>query len=136
MMSTQRDLQTANLLSNGKVLVAGGISNNGTNASADLFDPNSGSFAATGNMTEARYYQDASTQTDGTVLITGGSDDNVRAKSTAEIYDPTAGTFGVTGAMLSPRVWHSSTALPNGKILIIGGADASSTPLATAELYQ
>jgi hypothetical protein len=87
-------------------------------------------------MTEPRFSHDASTLGDGTVLVTGGSDDSTRAKATAEIYDPTAGTFGITGAMLSPRVWHSSTVLPNGQILIIGGADTSSTPLATAELYK
>jgi len=136
MMTTQRDFQTANLLSSGKVLVAGGESSAGTQASADLFDPGSVSFAATGPLAEPRFYQDASTLGDGTVLVSGGSDDNTRAKATAEIYTPSAGTFAITGAMLSPRVWHTSTVLPNGKVLVTGGADTSSTPLATAELYQ
>jgi len=136
MMTTQRDYFTANLLSSGKVLAAGGESNANTEASADLFDPTSGNFTATGNMTEARFYQDASTLNDGTVLVTGGSDNSIRAKATAEVYTPAAGTFAITGAMLSPRVWHSSTVLPNGKVLIVGGADINSNPLATAELYQ
>jgi hypothetical protein len=136
MMTTQRDLQTANLLGSGKVLVAGGESMTNTQASVDLFDPAAGAFAATGAMTEPRFYHDASTLSDGTVLVTGGSDDSTRAKATAEIYDPNAGTFAITGAMLSPRVWHTSTVLPSGQILIVGGADINSTPLATAELYK
>jgi hypothetical protein len=136
MMTTQRDLQTANLLGSGKVLVAGGESSANTVASADLFDPTGGTFATTGVMTEPRFYHDASTLSDGTVLVTGGSDDTTRAKATAEIYDPNAGTFAITGAMLSPRVWHTSTVLPSGQILIVGGADINSTPLATAELYK
>lgn len=136
MMTTQRDLQTANLLGSGKVLVAGGESNANTEVSADLFDPASGNFTATGAMTDARFYQAASNLTDGTVLVTGGSDNTTRAKATAEVYNPTAGTFAITGSMNAARVWHSSTILPSGKVLIIGGADINSNPLATAELYQ
>jgi hypothetical protein len=136
MMTTQRDLQTANLLSSGKVLVAGGASNAGTEKSADLFDPTAGSFAATGAMTEPRFYQDASTLNDGTVLVTGGSDTNTRAKATAEIYDPNAGTFAATGSMNATRVWHTATVLQNGKVLVTGGEDANSNLLTTAELYQ
>ena len=136
MMTTQRDYQTANLLSGGKVLVAGGEGNAGTETSADLFDPASGSFAATGHMTEARFYQDASTLADGTVLVTGGSDDSTRAKDSAEVYDPVTATFTGTGSMLYPRVWHTSTVLQNGKVLITGGAGSDSVPVSTAELYQ
>jgi WD40 repeat protein len=136
MMTTQRDYQTANLLSGGKVLVAGGEGNAGAETSADLFDPASGSFAATGHMTEARFYQDASTLADGTVLVTGGSDDSTRAKDSAEVYDPVTATFTGTGSMLYQRVWHTSTVLLNGKVLITGGAGNDSVPVATAELYQ
>jgi hypothetical protein len=103
--------QTASLLASGKVLVAGGASANQNGVTADLFDPSSGSFAATGNMTEPRFYQAASTLNDGTVLVSGGSDYNTRAKATAEIYDPTAGVFGTTGSMNAARVWHTSTVL-------------------------
>jgi hypothetical protein len=87
-------------------------------------------------MTEPRFYQAASTLNDGTVLVSGGSDYNTRAKATAEIYDPTAGVFGTTGSMNAARVWHTSTVLQNGQVLITGGGDNGSVPMATAEIYQ
>ena len=79
-MTTERDLQTANLLGSGKFLVADGESKANTQASVDLFDPAAGAFAATGAMTEPRFYHDASTLSDGTVLVTGGSDDSTGQK--------------------------------------------------------
>jgi hypothetical protein len=138
MLTRARDLQTANLLSNGKVLIAGGESNSGgTQATADLFDSSSQSFTTTGVMTTPRYYHDSTMLSDETVLLTGGSDDApTRAKSAAEIYDPTGGTFASTGSMIYPRVWHTSTLLANGKVLITGGAGNDSIPVATCELYQ
>ena len=135
-MTTQRDWQTASLLATGKVLVAAGASTSPTNGTADLFDPSSGNFTVTGNMTEPRFYQAASSLNDGTVLSSGGSDINTRAKATAEIYDPTAGTFARTGSMNAARVWHTSTVLQNGKVLITGGGDNGAVPMATAELYE
>jgi hypothetical protein len=136
MMTSARDFHTASLLSNGKVLIAGGIANTATFLStAELFDPASASFAATGSMTANRFYQDASVLNDGTVLLSGGSAAD-RALATAEVYDPVAGTFASTGSMLYQRVWHTSTVLQNGKVLVTGGAGNDSVPIATAEVYQ
>lgn len=87
-------------------------------------------------MTAIRFYQDATSLSDGTVLLSGGSDNNNRALATAEIYDPTAATFSATGNMNSVRVGHTSTSLPNGTVLVTGGADQNSIPMATAEIYQ
>jgi len=137
MMTAERDFLTANLLSSGKVLLAGGVNTTMTLGTADLFDPSGQSFTATGNLVTPRFYHDATGLSDsaGTILVTGGiaAGGNTDA---AETYDPTAGTFTVTGSMLHPRVWHSSTVLPNGKILVTGGEDNTSTLVSVAELYQ
>lgn len=137
MMTAERDFLTANLLSSGKVLLAGGVNATMTLGTADLFDPSAQSFTATGTLVTPRYYHDATPLNDaaGTILVTGGiaAGGNTDA---AETYDPTAGDFTVTGSMLHPRVWHSSTVLPNGKILVTGGEDNTSTLVGVAELYQ
>src|SRR5271168_2806097 len=54
-LGVRRFSQTATFLPNGKVLVTGGMQANGVyESSAELFDPQTGKFAATGKMESAR----------------------------------------------------------------------------------
>lgn len=83
---------TATLLPDNKVLVAGGYDGNypnGTLASAELFDPGSGTWSATGSMHTARQDHSATLLSDGTVLVAGGRvpriDGNTYLNS-AELY--------------------------------------------------
>src|SRR5207253_11520711 len=58
--------------SNGKVLVAGGIGNSGVLASAELYDPASGTWTANGSLSTARYVHTATLLPNGKVLVAGG----------------------------------------------------------------
>ena len=135
-MSTAREEHTATLLANGKVLIVGGESpvtgsiDLQAAATAEVYDPLTGLFAATGSMTEARNSHTATLLPSGKVLIAGGGDDN----STAELYDPTTNSFSITGGMQVGRSGHSATLLASGGVLVVGGG--SFAPIATAELYQ
>ena len=75
-METSRTFHTATLLGNGMVLVAGGVdeaaSTVTTLSSAELFDPASGSFSPTADMTAVREAHGATLLVNGQVLITGG----------------------------------------------------------------
>ncbi|MGI8744629.1 MAG: hypothetical protein ACR2NN_19050 [Bryobacteraceae bacterium] len=55
-MTMSRAWHTATLLPDGHVLIAGGVTSSlaSASASAELFDPSTGTFSATGNMTVAR----------------------------------------------------------------------------------
>jgi hypothetical protein len=128
-MSVKRVSHTATLLSNGKVLVAGGH-----DASAELYDQTSGKFAATGSMSVGRNSHTATLLANGKVLIAGGQSVS-GPLATAELYDPNSGTFTATGTMAASRTSHTATLLANGKVLIAGGSN-SAGEMATAELYD
>jgi hypothetical protein len=125
-MGTARSAYTATLLSDGKVLVAGGFGNNGASlATAELFDPLTGTFSPTGNMTTARaqhtttmyaYYGGHS------VLLAGGTDVNGNPLDTAEGFDEANGTFVLrTERMITARTRHTAIRLSSGPILFMGG---------------
>lgn len=65
--SWSRDLHTASVLANGKVLITGGYNGAALN-SAELYDPSTGMWTTTGNMNYGRYYHGASILTNGNVL--------------------------------------------------------------------
>jgi hypothetical protein len=114
---------TATLLGNGKVLIVGS-----GDASAELYDPATDSFAATGSLNHARSSPTATLLNTGTVLIVGGS--TTANDATAELYDPASGTFSFTGNTTTVRSGHTATLLLDHSVLIAGGSTA------TAELYD
>jgi hypothetical protein len=137
-MTSPRYTHTATLLANGKVLIASGSDGSSglSNSSAELYDPSSGVFSATGMMGVTRYSPTATLLSNGKVLLSGGDSDPV---TTAELYDPASGTFTATGSMTSGRASYSATLLLDGRVLIAGGIKAFSNPqysLSNAEVYN
>jgi hypothetical protein len=121
-MSTPRQSHTATLLSNGKVLVAGGGFSGAALSSAEVYDPVTGTFSATRSMSTSRVYHTATLLPNGKVLVIGGRTLGTGATlSSAELYDPATGTFTITGSMNTSRDSHTATLLPDGKVLIAGG---------------
>jgi hypothetical protein len=134
-MATAREQHTATLLADGKVLIAGGTTATGTGdlqptATAEVYDPSTGSFSAAGAMAAARSLHTATLLPSGNVLVAGGGDEN----STAELYDPATNSFSITGGMEIGRSGHTATLLPNGSVLVAGGGIYLGLP--SAELYQ
>ena len=122
---------SATLLLDGKVLVTG-------REGSQLYDPDSGTWAATGSMIPPpngflrRRGGAAVLLPDGRVLVAGGGTDN-QAFDSAELYDPATGSWTATASMNLPARrdrghaacrWHG----PRG-----GPHDASST---TAEVFD
>jgi len=132
----------------GLILIVGGQDNAGNYlATAEIYDPRTGTFTATGNLITARAGHTATMLLNGQVLITGGTNSG-GLLSSAEIFNPTTGTFGApngssstltTGASPpanSPRTGHAAALMADGRILICGGADAGDAAIALAELYS
>jgi hypothetical protein len=137
-----RQYQTATLLPNGKVLVAGGYGSGGVGWLIDcqLYDPQKGEFIETGRLSTRRDAHTATLLPNGKVLIAGGEEVNDRGFSvllaSAELYDPASGLFSLTGSMVTGRELHTATMMNDGKVLIAGGEDAKGYAVARAETYD
>jgi Kelch motif len=116
---------TATRLQDGKVLVAGGSTGCDSpcyTASAELYDPATGTFAPTGKMTAPRAEARAVLLKTGEVLLVGGTAITERNPVlTAELYHPSTGTFASIGTT------HLSDAtqivlLNDGRALVIGSS--------------
>jgi len=135
-MGTRRTGQTATLLVDGRVLVAGGFNSDaGDLAETELYDATSESFSPAGSMSTPRpgltatLLDHGSALTNGKVLVAGGN------TATADLFDPASGSFAPTGIMESPRQGHTATLLNSGKVLVTGG-DGPNGSLNTAELFD
>jgi N-acetylneuraminic acid mutarotase len=134
---------TATLLPNGKVLVAGGYYEaivggywHRTNLNtAELYDPSTGTWGATGSLAAARAEHTATLLPNGKVLVAGGYNNSIALQS-AQLYDPDTGTWHTTGSLAAARYNHTATLLPNGKVLVAGGCTSSSNFLDSAEIYD
>ena len=138
-MVEARSSHAAALLPDGKVLVTGGATGNyvyDAVASAELYDPSSGTWAATGNMIDGRISHTATLLPHGTVLVAGGAKGNYDALASAELYDPSSGTWTAAGKLEGGRAEHSATRLSDDTVLVAGGRTSGFDALASAELYE
>ena len=139
---TARLNQTATLLVNGQILIAGGEDAQGNPlSSAELLDPASGKVSPTGSLTTPFDSAAAVLLSDGQVLVAGGfsATDTSSGGDVAELYNPATGKFTLTGSMLAPTAVTVALLLPNGQVLLAGspldnnGSINDSNP---AELYD
>jgi hypothetical protein len=154
-MNDGHELATANLLPNGKVLVAAGNDGFGNLTGCELYDPVNNCFAGNAGtpcastkppfMNKTRDVATATLLLNGEVLIAGGffvSD----ATASAELYDSAnncfagkAGTLcqGETAPSMNvARFLATAVLLPNGNVLIAGGFNVADGFLASTELYD
>jgi N-acetylneuraminic acid mutarotase len=118
--------------------MAGGENVNGVSISkAELYNPATGTYAATGNMPSNRQEHVAVLLPTGSVLVVGGN--NVNSTTTTVLascatYNPTTRTWTTASTMKNARVDHTATLLHNGHVLAAGGDNASGE-LSSAELF-
>ena len=130
-MVQPRYWHTATLLPNGKVLIAGGLGEppaevqdpsqggaviyraSGLLASAEIFDPQTGTSTPTGDMTVRRYADSGILLPDGRVLIMPRY-----GHFPVEIYDPVSGTFAAVSDVPAGATIETATLLPSGEVFL------------------
>ena len=132
-MSSERGTHIAELLPDGSVLAAGGLTlpaddPNRTNA-AERWVPWLSRWLAANAMSIPRAAFGGVHLSDGRCLVSGGR------TSTAEIYDVASGTWSPTASMAEARTFHRLVLLPGGTVLAVGGENASGS-IITAELFM
>jgi autotransporter-associated beta strand protein len=135
-LQVPRQSHSATLLSNGKVLIAGGIDAVAPTKSAEIYDPTTGASTETGLLQTERAYHTATLLPDGKVLVTGGVDDDFIVLNSAEIFDPATGVWTGISGMATARQVHTATLLADGKVLVAGGYGDGDAELSSAEIYD
>jgi hypothetical protein len=102
----------------------------GLDGSAEVFNPATNRFSATGQMAIIQQNATATALGDGRVLLIGGSEWNPRRQVAAitdavQIYDPGTESFTLAGRLPTPRILHTAVLLDNGNVLVMGGTTVS-----------
>ncbi len=137
-LNIPRFVPSAILLQNGKILVAGGLTNNGTTASCELYDPQTQTSTLTGSMLLNRYCCQAVRMDDGTVLLTGGRDGGAGSNyfGECELYDPSTETWAVASSMQQARTMGVLTRFSDNSVLAAGGRNAHLTLASGSEILD
>lgn len=131
-LAAARSGATATSLADGRVLIAGGgrpdREPRRALASAELFDPVTGRFGASGAMAQGRYKHGALRLPNGDILLVGGSDirDYDGKLRSVERFDVAAGQFVPAGNLADPRfkIADGLLLLPGNRVLVAAGDTA------------
>ena len=127
---------TLTALTDGRVLLAGGLAADGSTVlrSTLLYNPANGVWSPGPDLASARTGHAAAVLSDGRVLVTGGAD-LVGRLASSELLDPSANSWSATGALSTPRSNHLAASLSNGRIVVIGGIGPGDS-LTSSELFD
>lgn len=113
---------SATTLSDGRVLIVGGIGVQGVLDSVEIYDPTTQLVSQIDKLPEPRGLHSA-TLVDGKVYVAGGVKQDWSLASDLLVFDPGTARFTVVPnvTLAIPRIAHAATLLPNNCIMLSGG---------------
>ena len=149
-LTTGRAGHTANLLIDGRILIAGGqtaATRGGRlqfvtasaamipSASAEIFDPQAGSWQPVALLGTPRTGHSATLLPSGQLLVVGGYAPNgTTPLGTAERYDPVTNVWSAANIPIA-RAEHTATLLLDGSVLIVGGKGSPTSYIDQVDRY-
>lgn len=138
-MVQPRRLHTATLLTDGRVLVVGGLTGSETTsraiAATEVYDPTTNAWTASGTLSEGRLGHTATRLSDGKVIVIGGTmNGGSAATASTEIFDPKTNTWSAGPPLPGARVHHGAALLSDGTVLVAGGLSRDSETTVDAPL--
>lgn len=146
-LASPRFEHTATRLSDGRVVVVGGLGPVGEDgatgplATTEIYDPATDAFVRSTDLAEGRANHAAVLLGDNGVLVSGGvgGDAGDLSLATAEIFDARAGSWTTTSPMGGARTGHTATLLEDGRVLVAGGESVqrgTRSSLTSAEVFD
>jgi uncharacterized repeat protein (TIGR02543 family) len=139
-------------LTDGRVILVGGyllssvVNSQGVRAvtatvsRAEIYDPATQTWSATGSMSQPRVLHTLTLLANGAALVVGGATNATAVANSAtaliERYVIATGTWSSVGSLPAARQQHTTTLLPNGSLLVLGGRDGSDVATNTCWLID
>jgi hypothetical protein len=118
-MGTARAHGAAAVLSDGRMLVAGGHDGGHSLASVEVLAADGSGWSALPPMAAARYGAVVGRLPGGQVIVAGGSDDGNGAMASAELWDPATGAWAALPPMAQARHTAAGCRLPSGRFAVL-----------------
>jgi hypothetical protein len=122
-------------LADGDILIIGGGTLSGLQASAVRYDPEERELTVIPDVLETPRSDAAVAATTDYIIVAGGSDASGVPVANAEILDATTLSRVATLPLLVARTGARAAPLANGQVIIAGGRDVNDAPTATIELF-
>ncbi|HEX8535973.1 MAG TPA: kelch repeat-containing protein [Cystobacter sp.] len=136
-MSCFREEARGVTLSDGRILVVGGWSEGAVLGTAEVWDPRTGEWSATGSLALPRSGFALTALPGGGAAVSGGIVDHRAATETVALWDPVRGTWAPGPSLSEPREGHQLVEVEPGTFLVVGlSRDAQGGLSTTWEVWR
>jgi MYXO-CTERM domain-containing protein len=136
-MAGARFDHAATLLNDGRLLIAGGTTDNANAfSSAEIYNPANNTWSSAGALATARHDYSLTLLADGRALAVGGVNGSGTTITNAEVYNPMTNSWSTVSSISGARAGHSANRLGGGSVLIAGGYTTNPTGITSAQLFN